>query len=86
MVLVVKNLPARAGDTRDPGLIPGSERFPGVGNGKPFQYSCLETSMDRQRNLVAYSPRDCKESDMTERWNTSGKELACQFRKHETRV
>ena len=33
---VVKNLPANAGDTRDAGLIPGSGRFPGEGNGNPF--------------------------------------------------
>ena len=39
---VVKNSPAKAGDTRDAGLIPGSGRFPGVGNGNPLQYSCLE--------------------------------------------
>ena len=31
----------------DPGLIPGLERFPGEGNGYPFQYSYLENSMDR---------------------------------------
>ena len=30
----------------DPGLIPGSERSPGEGNGNPLQYSCLENSMD----------------------------------------
>ena len=41
---MVKNLPANAGDT---GLIPGSGRSPGVGNGNPLQYSCLENSMDR---------------------------------------
>ena len=34
----LKNLPANAGDS---GLIPGSERFPGVGNDNPLQYSCL---------------------------------------------
>ena len=28
-----KNLPASAGDVRDAGLIPGSRRFPGEGNG-----------------------------------------------------
>ena len=33
VVLVVKNLPANAGDIRDMGSIPGSARFPGVGNG-----------------------------------------------------
>ena len=32
---VVKNPPANAGDTRHVGLIPGSERFPRVGNGNP---------------------------------------------------
>ena len=31
----------------DPGLIPGSGRSPGKGNGNPLQYSCLENSMDR---------------------------------------
>ena len=41
---MVKNLPANAGDT---GLIPGSGRSPGVGNGNLLQYSCLENSMDR---------------------------------------
>ena len=31
----------------DLGLINGSGRFPGAGNGNPLQYSCLENSMDR---------------------------------------
>ena len=44
---VVKNPPANTGDTRDIGLIPGSERSPRVGNGRPLQYSCLEIPMDR---------------------------------------
>ena len=44
---VVKNLPANAGDTRDLGLIPGSGRSLGMGNGKPLWYSCLENSMNR---------------------------------------
>ena len=30
----------------DLGSIPGSGRSPGAGNGNPFQYSCLENSMD----------------------------------------
>ena len=34
-------------NTADQGLIPGSGRFPGEGNGYPLQYSCLENSMDR---------------------------------------
>ena len=41
---VVKNLPANAGDT---GSIPGWGRSPGVGNGNPLQYFCLENPMDR---------------------------------------
>ena len=47
MVLVVKNPPANAGDGRDVGLIPGSGRSPGGGNGNLLQYSCLENPMDR---------------------------------------
>ena len=31
----------------DPGLIPGSGRFPGEGNGNPFQHSSLGNPMDR---------------------------------------
>ena len=31
----------------DPGLIPGSGRSLGEGNGNPLQYSCLENPMDR---------------------------------------
>ena len=44
---VVKNLPASSGDARDVGLIPVSGRSPGVGNGNPLQYFCLENCMDR---------------------------------------
>ena len=44
---VVKNLPANAGDTGDPGLIPGSGRSPGGGHGCPLQYSGLGNPMDR---------------------------------------
>ena len=39
---MVKNLPANAGDTRDAGSIPGSGRYPEVGNGNPLQYSGCE--------------------------------------------
>ena len=46
-VLAVKNPPAKAGDARDTGLIPGSGRSPGGGNGNPLQYSCLENSIGR---------------------------------------
>ena len=42
---MVKNPPANAGDV---GLISGSGRTAGEGNGSPLQYSCLENSMDRE--------------------------------------
>ena len=45
---MVNNLLANAGDARDTSLIPGSGRFPGEGNGNPFQYSCLENPVDRE--------------------------------------
>ena len=48
VALEVKNLPANTGDSRDASSIPGSERSPGVGNGNPLQYSCLENPMDRE--------------------------------------
>ena len=38
----------RPGDRRDAGSIPGSGISPGVGNGNPLQYSCLENSIDRR--------------------------------------
>ena len=47
MGLVVKNVPANAGEIRDSGLIPGSGRSPGEGNGNPLQYSCLGNPIDR---------------------------------------
>ena len=52
------------------GSIPGWERSPGGGHGKPLQYSCLENRHE-QRNLVGYSPWGCKELDMTERLSTA---------------
>ena len=47
MMLVVQNPPAKAGDIRDMGSVPGLGRFPGGGHGNPLQYSCLENPMDR---------------------------------------
>ena len=44
-MLVVKNLPANAGDTD---LMPGLGRSPGEGHGNPLQYSCLDNLMDRR--------------------------------------
>ena len=45
MALVVKNLPANAGDT---GSIPGFGRSPGGEHGNLLQYSCLKNPMDRR--------------------------------------
>ena len=47
VALVVKNPPANAGEVRDTGSIPGLRKYPRGGNGNPFQYSCMENSMDR---------------------------------------
>ena len=47
VVLMVKSLPANAGDFRDAGLIPGSRRSPGGGHSTPFPYPCLENPVDR---------------------------------------
>ena len=44
---VGKESACNAGDTGDTGLIPGSGRSPGEGNGNPLQYSCLENPLDR---------------------------------------
>ena len=50
---MVRNPPASAGDRRNVGLIPGLRRSPGVGNGNPLQYSCLENPMDIGARKVA---------------------------------
>ena len=47
VLLMVKNLPARAGDVRDKGSVFGLGRSPGEGHGNPLQDSCLENPMDR---------------------------------------
>ena len=44
---MLKNPPANAGDARDRGSVPGCGRSPGGGKDNPFQYSCLENSVDR---------------------------------------
>ena len=61
---MVKNLPAKAGDTGDEGSIPGSGTSPGEENGNPLQYTCLENSTDRGdwRAIV----RGVTELDITE--------------------
>ena len=44
LALIVKNLPANAGDA---GPIPGLDRSPGGGRSNPLQHSCFENPMDR---------------------------------------
>ena len=47
VVLLVRNSPANAGDTRDSGFNTALGRPPGEGNGNPLQHSCLGNPMDR---------------------------------------
>ena len=61
VLLVVKNLPANAGDRRDVALILGFGRSPGGGLGNSLQCSCLENPMDRG----ACQATVLKESEMT---------------------
>ena len=61
---MAKSLPAKVGDARQSGSIPGLGRSPGEGKSYSLQYSGLENSMD------LYSPWGHKESDMTEQMNT----------------
>ena len=70
VALVVKTLPANAGDIRDVGLIPGSERSPKGEHGNPLQYSCLENPMDRGAWWAAVHGI-AKKLDMTEWLNSN---------------
>ena len=65
MALVVKSLPAKAGDAGDAGSIPGPGRSPGGGHGNSLQYSCLENPTDRGAWL-ATAPEGRQESDIIE--------------------
>ena len=64
VALVVKNLPANAGNVIDVDLIFASGRSPRGGNGNPLQYSCLENPMDR--GAWRATVHRVAESDMTE--------------------
>ena len=73
VALVVKDLPANAGDIRDVGLIPELGRSLEGGHGNPLQYSCLENPHGK-RSLVGYSPWGRKELEMTERLSTKAQQ------------
>ena len=45
---MIKNPSAKAGNAGDVSSFPGLGRSPGVENGNPLQYSCLENTMDRE--------------------------------------
>ena len=62
---MIKKLPDSSGDAGDAGLILGSGRSPGEGNGNPLQYSCLENPTDREA-WQATVHGIAKESDTTE--------------------
>ena len=55
----------------DMGLIPGSGRYPGVGNGNLLQYSCLENHMDRG----AWQARVLR---LAKRWSNKHTCMACK--------
>ena len=59
MELVIKKLPANAGDIRDMCSTPGLGRYPGGGHENPLQYSCLENPIV-QRTLWAIAHRVAK--------------------------
>ena len=58
-------MPAKAGDTRDEGSIPGLGKSPEVGNRKSLHYSCLDNPMDRGVWWTTVH-RVAEELDMTE--------------------
>ena len=55
-----KNPPDNVGDIRDVSSIPGSGWSPGGGHSNPFQYSCLETPMDRLQSMGSQRVRHDK--------------------------
>ena len=72
---MVKNLPTYVGDT---GLISGSGRSPGEGNGNPLQYSCLGNPMDKEAyQLQSMGSQRVRHNLVTERAHKEGLESCC---------
>ena len=67
---VAQNPPANAGDSGDAGMISGSGKSCGEGNGKPLRYSCLGNPMDRG-DWWAVVHQAAEESDMTYQLNNN---------------
>jgi len=55
VTLVVKNLPANAGDIRDPGSIPGSGRSPGERNDNPEETGRLQATGSDMTELIQHA-------------------------------
>ena len=77
--LVVKNLPANAGDIRDANLIPGWARSPGEGNGNPLQSSCLGNPMDRGAWQATVQKATKSRTQLSTRAHREAKELNISF-------
>ena len=94
VALVVKNLPANAGNVRGAGLISWLGRSPGGGHGNPLQYSCRENPKDNGAwwamvHWVTNSWTQLKQLSTHAHsilWGFRGgsveKESACQCRRH----
>ena len=64
--LRLRCLKASAYNAGDLGLIPGSGRSPGEGNGSPLESVFLSGKSHGRQSLVGYCPWGRKESDTTE--------------------
>ena len=85
VALMIKNLPANAGDVRNADSIPGSRRSPAGGHGNLLWYSYLEYPMDRGTwRAMAY--RVAKSRTRLKQLRTHGEESQLQSpnRKSET--